>query len=99
MDFAGPPSDPARPRIVLCAASEMRGMSDRGSVLCRGQDLLHCGRQAPCRQKAIRMKVVIGILQWTLAILSVGGTLALFTWIGVMLFKKDRNDDVSGNRH
>jgi len=32
----------------------------------------------------------LGILQWTLAIGSVIGTIALFTWIVLMVFKKDR---------
>jgi hypothetical protein len=31
-----------------------------------------------------------GVVQWTLAIASVLGTLALFTWIVVMVVKKDR---------
>jgi hypothetical protein len=33
---------------------------------------------------------LLGVLQWTLTIASVVGTLALFTWIAVLLFKKDR---------
>jgi len=31
----------------------------------------------------------IGILQWTIAIVSVAATLALFSWILMMIFKKD----------
>jgi hypothetical protein len=34
--------------------------------------------------------MIIGVLQWTVAILSVAGTLALFTWIAVMFLRKDR---------
>ena len=34
--------------------------------------------------------MLFGVLQWTVAILSVLGTVALFTWIAVLLFKKDR---------
>jgi len=36
------------------------------------------------------MKSVLGVLQWTIAILSVTGTLALFSWILVMIVRKDR---------
>jgi hypothetical protein len=36
------------------------------------------------------MRSVLGVIQWTLAIASVVGTLALFTWIIVMLVKKDK---------
>jgi hypothetical protein len=36
------------------------------------------------------MRSVLGVIQWTLAIGSVVATLALFTWIIVMLVKKDK---------
>ncbi len=36
------------------------------------------------------MRSVIGVLQWTIAIGAVLGALALFTWIAVMLVKKDK---------
>jgi len=36
------------------------------------------------------MRVLIGVVQWTLAIGAVAGTVALFTWIVVMFVKKDR---------
>ena len=36
------------------------------------------------------MRAFLGVLQWTLATGSVLGTLALFTWILVMVLKKDR---------
>jgi len=36
------------------------------------------------------MRSVLGVIQWTLAIGSVAGTLALFTWIIVMFVKKDK---------
>ena len=32
----------------------------------------------------------MGVIEWTLAIGSVTGTVALFTWIIVMFVKKDR---------
>jgi hypothetical protein len=34
--------------------------------------------------------IVLGLLQWTIAILSVAGTLALFGWIIRMVIKKDK---------
>jgi hypothetical protein len=36
------------------------------------------------------MRILVGVVQWTLAIGSVLATLALFTWILVMILKKDR---------
>ena len=36
--------------------------------------------------------ILLGVLQWTLAIGAVLGTLALFTWLIVMFFKKDRKE-------
>ena len=36
------------------------------------------------------MKLVFNVLRWTIAILSVAGTLALIGWMAVMFFKKDR---------
>jgi len=33
---------------------------------------------------------VIGVFQWTIAIISVAGTLALIGWIFTMIFKKDK---------
>jgi hypothetical protein len=36
------------------------------------------------------MRIIVGVVQWTLAIGSVLATLALFTWILVMILKKDR---------
>lgn len=33
---------------------------------------------------------VIGVVQWTIAIVSVAGTLALIGWILTMVFKKDK---------
>jgi hypothetical protein len=35
-------------------------------------------------------EIILGVLQWTIAIASVLGTLALFTWIAVLFLKKDR---------
>ena len=35
-------------------------------------------------------EIILGVLQWTIAIVSVLGTLALFTWIAVLFLKKDR---------
>ena len=45
------------------------------------------------------MTLVGGILEWAVAILAVGGTIALFTWIGVMIFRKDPRDDSTRNSH
>jgi hypothetical protein len=36
------------------------------------------------------MDAFIGILQWTIAIVSVLATLALFAWIAALFLKKDR---------
>jgi hypothetical protein len=33
---------------------------------------------------------LFGVLQWTIAILSVAGTLALFSWIVMMILRKDK---------
>jgi hypothetical protein len=35
------------------------------------------------------MKSLLGVLQWIIAILSVTGTLALFTWLVAMIVRKD----------
>jgi hypothetical protein len=45
------------------------------------------------------MNIVYGIFRWTVAILSVAGTLALIVWIAVMILKKDQPNDASRNRH
>ena len=36
------------------------------------------------------IEIVGGILQWSVAIAAVIGTLALFTWFFVMLVRKDK---------
>jgi hypothetical protein len=36
------------------------------------------------------MKSLLGVLQWTIAILSVAATVALLAWILVMVLKKDK---------
>ena len=36
------------------------------------------------------LRIAIGAVQWTIAIAAVLGTLALFTWVVVMVVKKDR---------
>jgi hypothetical protein len=33
---------------------------------------------------------VLGVIQWTVAILAVAGTLALIGWILMMIFRKDK---------
>lgn len=38
------------------------------------------------------INILLGVFQWTLAIGSVLGTLALFTWLIVMFFKKDHKE-------
>jgi hypothetical protein len=35
-------------------------------------------------------EIILGVVQWTIAIVSILGTLALFTWIAVLFLKKDR---------
>ena len=35
-------------------------------------------------------QALLGIFQWTLAIISVAGTLALISWILTMILKKDK---------
>jgi hypothetical protein len=44
------------------------------------------------------MRLVYDVLRWTIAILSVAGTLALIGWIAVMFFRKDPRNDNTGNR-
>jgi len=44
------------------------------------------------------MNSVIGILEWTVAIASVLGTLALFGWLAILFFRKDNRNDSAGNR-
>jgi hypothetical protein len=39
------------------------------------------------------MKFVIGILQWSVAIAAIAGTIALITWLAVLFFRKDDRDD------
>ena len=34
-------------------------------------------------------RLIINIIQWTIAIAAVLGTLGLFTWIAILFFKKD----------
>lgn len=45
------------------------------------------------------MKIVLGVVEWTIAILAVGGTAALFIWLAVLFFRKDDRNDTTGNRH
>jgi len=40
-------------------------------------------------------KIVVGIIQWTIAIASVVGTLALVGWILKMIFTKDKRDELN----
>jgi hypothetical protein len=35
-------------------------------------------------------QTLVGVLQWTIAILAVAGTLALFGWILTMVVRKDK---------
>ena len=35
-------------------------------------------------------QAILGVLQWTIAIVSVVGTVALFSWILTMIVKKDK---------
>jgi len=45
------------------------------------------------------LETTLGVLQWTVAIGSVLGALALFTWIAILFLKRDRKDESAGNRH
>jgi hypothetical protein len=45
------------------------------------------------------MKLIFPILAWTVAILAIAGTIALFGWLAVMIFRKDTRDDSTRNRH
>ena len=38
--------------------------------------------------------IALGVLQWTIAIASVAGTLALVSWIIRMIVKKDKPDEL-----
>ncbi len=42
------------------------------------------------RSEALSWNTVFGVLQWTIAIAAILGTLALFTWILLMLVRKDK---------
>lgn len=45
------------------------------------------------------MKIVLGILQWGIAIVAIAGTIALFAWMALLFFRKGPKDDSSRNRH
>ena len=45
------------------------------------------------------MKLIFGILEWTVAIVALAGTIALFTWLAVLFFRKDTRDDSTRNSH
>ena len=45
------------------------------------------------------MKIFLGILEWTVAIAAIAGTIALFTWLVVLFFRKDTRDDSTRNSH
>jgi hypothetical protein len=45
------------------------------------------------------MKLILGILEWTVAIAALAGTIALFTWLAVLFFRKDTRDDSTRNRN
>jgi hypothetical protein len=38
--------------------------------------------------------VALGVVQWSIAIVSIAGTLALFGWILKMILKKDKRDEL-----
>ena len=44
------------------------------------------------------MTIVFNVLRWTIAVLSIAGTLALIGWLAVMFFRKDSRNDNTGNR-
>jgi hypothetical protein len=39
--------------------------------------------------------IVVGLVRWTIAIVSIAGTLALFGWIFKMFFKKDKPNELN----
>jgi len=43
------------------------------------------------------MRIILGILEWTVAITALAGTIALFVWLTVLFFRKDTRDDSSRN--
>jgi ABC-type Na+ efflux pump permease subunit len=45
------------------------------------------------------MKLILGLLAWVIAIAALAGTIALFTWLAVLFFRKDTRDDSTRNRH
>jgi hypothetical protein len=40
-------------------------------------------------------KIIVGIIQWSIAILSVIGTLGLVGWILKMILTKDKRDELN----
>jgi hypothetical protein len=36
------------------------------------------------------LRIALGVLRWTIAVAAVLGTLALLSWIAIMLVKKDK---------
>src|SRR6058998_2834438 len=64
-----------------------------------GQSALRSARGAPNvlsktfatpQTKRCDVRSLVGVLQWTLAIFSVTGTVALFGWILLLIIRKDR---------
>jgi hypothetical protein len=43
------------------------------------------------------MRLIFGILKWTVAIAAVAGTGGLFTWLIVLFVRKDHRDDSTRN--
>jgi hypothetical protein len=45
------------------------------------------------------MKLIFGILEWIVAIVALAATIALFTWLAVLFFRKDTRDDSARKSH
>ena len=84
MDPVGAPVDSSRPRKMHGYAAKVLRVPDRRSLLRRRQD----GLMSDTWPKIVHS--VIGVIQWIIAIASVAGTLALFSWILTMILKKDK---------
>lgn len=84
MDTSESSPDPSWTDVVYRSRSKVQHVPGGVRVRFAGKD---CCEAA---QRRGRLTLLIGILQWTVAILSVIGTLALIIWIGSMFFSKEK---------